>query len=178
MILNVPGLKNSGPDHWQSHWERQYPQHFRRVEQDNWLEPEREAWVQRLGEVVAQYRPEELVLVGHSVGCATIVHAVKRWSWPLKGVLLVGPSDVEHPQYPAYIRNFSPMPLELLPFPSLVVASDNDPVVSLQRATYFAGCWGSEMEVVRQAGHFLPKEGYGPWIQGLRLLQGLNPFPG
>lgn len=174
MILNVPGLKNSGPDHWQSLWEQQFPQHFVRVEQDNWQEPEREAWVERLAEVVGQYEPEELVLVGHSVGCATIVQAVKQWGWRLKGALMVGPSDVEHPSYPPYIRNFSPLSLKPLPFSTIVVASDNDHVVSLQRAAYFADCWGSKLEVVYKAGHFLPKNGYGQWQQGLKLLEELG----
>jgi predicted alpha/beta hydrolase family esterase len=79
MILNIPGLRNSGPGHWQSLWEQQYPAQFLRVEQENWHEPEREAWVVRLAAVVQQYAPEELILVGHSVGCATIVHAVRQW---------------------------------------------------------------------------------------------------
>jgi predicted alpha/beta hydrolase family esterase len=174
MILNIPGFRNSGPDHWQSCWELQYPQQFVRVEQESWHEPEKEAWVARLGEVVGRYRPEELVLVGHSVGCATILHAVKQWGWQLKAAVFVGPSDVDHPNYPHYIKNFGPMPLDKLSFPSVVVASDNDHVVSLQRATYFAACLGSRLEVVREAGHFLPKDGYGPWPEGLKLLLELN----
>lgn len=176
MILNVPGLKNSGPDHWQTHWEQQHPQLIKRVEQQDWQSPEREAWVNRLAAVVSEYGPRELVLVGHSVGCSTIVHAAQQWGWKLKGALLVGPSDVEHPAYPAYIRNFSPMPLLPLSFPAIVVASDNDHVVSLQRATYFAACWGSRLEVVPSAGHFLPRNGYGPWPEGLRLLEKLHPL--
>lgn len=176
MVLNIPGLKNSGPDHWQTHWEQQYPNYIQRVEQVNWQSPERVAWVCRLAEVVARHRPEDLVLVGHSVGCATIVHAACQHGWRLKGALLVGPSDVEHANYPAYIKNFSPLPLQPLPFPSIVVASDNDHVVSLQRATYFASRWGSRMEVMSQAGHFLPKNGYGPWHEGLKLLEKMYDF--
>jgi predicted alpha/beta hydrolase family esterase len=83
----------------------------------------------------------------------------------------VAPSDVEHPNYPAYIRNFAPLPLQPLPFPSVVVVSDNDHVVSLQRAAHFASCWGSSLQVVRQAGHFLPKDGFGPWPEGLTFLE-------
>lgn len=173
-VLLIPGLKNSGPEHWQSYWERQYPQLFRRVEQDNWQEPEREAWVMRLGEIAGSGMPGNLVLVGHSVGCATILHAVHRYGWKLKGALLVAPSDVDHPNYPTYIKNFSPMPLQRLPFPTIVVASDTDHVVSLQRATDFATAWGSRLVVVPAAGHFLPKDGFGPWPEGLPLLQELG----
>ena len=171
MILILPGLRSSGPDHWQTHWEQQYPDKFIRVEQDNWQEPEKKAWVARLAEVVNLYDAEELVLLGHSVGCATILHGVQQWGWKLKGVMLVGPSDVDHPNYPNYIKNFGPMPLAQLPFPSVVVASDNDHVVSLQRSTYFASRWGSKLEIILGAGHFLPKDGFGPWPEGLALLQ-------
>ena len=69
------------------------------------------------------------------------------------------------------------IPLEALKFPSIVVASDNDHVVSLQRATDFAHRWGSQLVVVRNAGHFLPKDGYDTWPQGLSLLQRLTYIP-
>ena len=174
LVVNVPGLGNSGPDHWQTQWEQQHPALFVRVEQEHWREPEKGAWVERLGALVHRHKPEDLVLVGHSVGCATIVHAVQQWGWKLKGALFVGPSDVDHPNYPPYIRNFAPLPLEPLDFPTVVVASDNDHVVSLQRATHFASCWGSQLVVVKGAGHFLPKNGYGAWPEGLLLLQELS----
>ena len=37
-ILIVPGLYNSGPDHWQSHWERELP-NAQRVEQQETVLP-------------------------------------------------------------------------------------------------------------------------------------------
>ena len=45
-ILLLPGWQNSGPDHWQSHWQRR--QGFARVEQDDWLWPRRGDWMARL----------------------------------------------------------------------------------------------------------------------------------
>jgi predicted alpha/beta hydrolase family esterase len=38
-VLILPGLGNSGPDHWQSHWERGDAA-CRRVEQDDWDAPD------------------------------------------------------------------------------------------------------------------------------------------
>ena len=46
-VLIVPGLHNSGPGHWQSRWQRLYPQ-FERVEQDDWEKPDLAAWSARL----------------------------------------------------------------------------------------------------------------------------------
>ena len=47
-VLIVPGLHNSGPEHWQSRWQRLYPQ-FERVEQDDWNLPDLAAWSARTG---------------------------------------------------------------------------------------------------------------------------------
>ncbi len=48
-ILIVPGWLNSGPDHWQSRWERNLKT-ARRIHQDDWHAPDRNAWV---GNIVA-----------------------------------------------------------------------------------------------------------------------------
>lgn len=48
-ILVLPGLPNSGPEHWQAHWEAAFP-NIRRVEQDNWDEPVYSEWSLRLTE--------------------------------------------------------------------------------------------------------------------------------
>ena len=42
-ILIVPGWQDSGPDHWQSRWERSLKT-ARRVIQDDWDNPCVEAW--------------------------------------------------------------------------------------------------------------------------------------
>jgi predicted alpha/beta hydrolase family esterase len=39
-VLTLPGLLNSGPQHWQTHWGRQHPA-WRRVAHDNWETPDR-----------------------------------------------------------------------------------------------------------------------------------------
>ena len=43
-IVVVPGYTNSGPDHWQTRWQRKLST-ARRVEQDDWDRPVREAWI-------------------------------------------------------------------------------------------------------------------------------------
>ena len=174
MYINIPGLRNSGPAHWQSLWEAAYPEQFYRVQQTNWEQPDCEAWTTRLEEELHQFDLRDVVLIGHSVGCAAIVHWHRKYNHLIKGALLVAPSDVDRPDYPAYITGFSPMPLHQLLFPSIVVASTNDHVVSPERAAYFATCWGSEFVTLENAGHIEPKSGYGPWQQGLRLLRRLG----
>jgi predicted alpha/beta hydrolase family esterase len=41
--------------------------------------------------------------------------------------LLVAPADVDFKAYPEQIRNFSPIPLLKLDYPSILITSSNDP---------------------------------------------------
>jgi predicted alpha/beta hydrolase family esterase len=73
-ILIVPGYTNSGPNHWQTRWERKLST-ARRVEQAEWSKPVREDWVARMiEEVNAAEKP--VVIVAHSLGVATAIHAL------------------------------------------------------------------------------------------------------
>ncbi len=172
--LLIPGLRNSGPDHWQSIWEAQYPERFRRVMQDNWGAPDNEAWTNRIQEEVEKSDIADIILIGHSVGCAAIVNWYHRFGGAIRGAMLVAPSDVDRADYPSYITGFAPVKLQPLPFPSIVVASDDDHVVTLERARYFANCWKSRLFVLEKAGHVDGKNGYGSWPEGLNYLEELT----
>jgi predicted alpha/beta hydrolase family esterase len=171
-VLILPGLYNSGPEHWQSRWEIAHPE-FRRVQQDDWERPACKDWVARLGEAVRA--TPEAVLVAHSSACALVAHwAAERPGGQVRGALLVGPSDPEAPSYPAGPTGFGPMPLQKLPFPSIVVASRNDPYVTLERARLFAAAWGARLVDVGEAGHINSQSGLSEWAFGFGLLQELR----
>ena len=173
MYFTVPGLRNSGPGHWQSIWEKNHPAEFSRISQLNWQEPECGAWIRKIEEQLLPVDYSQTILIGHSVGCAAILHWYAKFQHPVKGALLVAPSDVDKPDYPPYIKGFSPMPLEKLPFKTIVTASTNDHVVNIDRARYFASCWGSEFITLENAGHIEGKSGFGEWLEGLELLRRL-----
>ncbi|MCB0481172.1 MAG: alpha/beta hydrolase [Flavobacteriales bacterium] len=61
-----------------------------------------------------------------------------------------------------------------MPFPSIVVASTNDHVTSIDRSKKFASDWGSELIVLDNAGHIEPKSGFGEWPLGIQLLHKLE----
>lgn len=65
------------------------------------------------------------------------------------------------------------LPQSLLPFPSLLVASSNDPYMSESRATLWAERWGSEQVTLQGAGHINVKAGFEEWPLGLELLESL-----
>jgi predicted alpha/beta hydrolase family esterase len=175
-ILIVPGFDNSGPDHWQSRWEAKLST-ARRVIMPDWNRATRGEWAGAVAEAVsAAKRP--VVLVGHSLGCAAIVHAARDFasqdaSAPVLGAFLVAPSNVERKALTKGIsRDFAPLPREPLPFPSLLVASRNDPFCDFATASSLALAWGSALGDAGEAGHINPASGYGPWPEGLMQFAG------
>lgn len=171
-VLILPGLYNSGPDHWQSRWESAHPA-FRRVMQDDWERPSCADWVARLDAAIRD--TPDAVLVAHSSSCALVAHWVAGGgSGRVRGALLVAPSDIEAASYPAGPTGFAPMPLRRLPFPSVLVASTDDPYVTLTRARTFADEWGSRLVTVGDAGHINSQSGLGDWPTGFTLLEELR----
>jgi len=173
ICFNIPGLGNSGPDHWQSHWERKRPGDIRRIRQENWDKPVMQTWTAQIQGMTQGLDSAQLVFIGHSVGCAAIIHWYKKYQRPLKGALLVAPSDVERDDYPSYITGFNPLPMDALPFPTVIVASSDDHVVSSERAREMAQAWGSDFVEISDAGHIESKSGYGVWEDGLNYLDRL-----
>lgn len=170
-VFIVPGLGSSGPGHWQTYFERLRPD-FIRIEQREWETPDRSQWVATLAQALAGEDLSRVVLVAHSLGCATIAHWAAQYGQRIRGALLVAPSDVEAAHYAAFpTTGFGPMPLRRLPFPSKVVASTNDEWATPARARQFANAWGSELIDLGAAGHINTASGYGPWPAGLALLE-------
>ncbi len=168
-VLLLPGLGNSGPDHWQSHWEKANPE-FTRVEQRDWYTPSAEIWVEQLNrEIVSSSTPA--ILVAHSLGCSLVARWSREHRGPVAGAMLVAPSDVEAAIYPAGTTGFTPMLVESLPFRSIVVASSDDPWVSVERATEFARGWESEFVLLGPRGHIGSLAMLGLWPEGRTILQ-------
>lgn len=171
-IVIVPGLGDSGPQHWQSLWAEKYG--AARVKQDDPQSPTPEAWAGRLNEVI-EATPGELVLVGHSCGVLTVVHWARLYGGHdrVKGAMLVAPTDADqvstYADDPA-VAQMAPTPLVPLPFPALVVASENDPYASVERAQAFAQAWGAEYVSAGKAGHINIASGHGEWADGEVLL--------
>lgn len=169
-ILIVAGLWNSGPQHWQTHWEAKYSKWERAAHRD-WQSPNRDEWVAELDAAIAacQGRP---ILVAHSLGCMLVAQWAQANSHlRVAGAFLVAPSDVEAPSYPVPANGFAPIPMAPLPFPSMVVASLDDPYATIERSRAFAQAWGSTLVEIGDAGHINADTGYGPWPEGEQMLE-------
>ena len=167
-LIIVPGWRDSGPGHWQSLWADGLT-HAVRVQQDDWMQPTRSAWVRSIGHtVLAQAGP--VVLVGHSLGCIAISHLPPEVAARVQGAMLVAPAD---PERRAPLVDFAPVPYQPLPYRSVLVASSNDPYCSVRTAGAYARAWGSEFVRLQNAGHINVESGFGDWPLGLALLQSL-----
>lgn len=182
LILTVPGLDNSGPAHWQSVWERERDD-MARVDLGGWDRPQRNGWVNKLNLAIrGAGRP--VVLVAHSLGC----HAVAWWAAmerpaygdPVVGALLVAPPEVDVTPVDERLKPFGATPKGPLPFPSIIVASQDDPYVRFHRARRLAQFWGGRFADAGAAGHINAGSGLGDWPFGqflLRTLLGLATRP-
>ncbi len=168
--LIIPGLGNSGDEHWQTYFETK-GNHFIRINQQEWDAPDCEDWIQTIDKAMAEYDLSTVVFIGHSLACTTIAHWANRFGKKIKGALLVAPSDVDMPGYNFPTTGFSPIPSNTINFKTIVVASTNDEWVTLERAQYFASNWGSEFVNIGEAGHINATAGFGKWNEGLALLK-------
>ena len=176
-VLILPGLFNSGEGHWQTLWEQQL-ENVRRVQQRSWDTPSRSDWVHALDAAIKEAEGA-VVLAAHSLGCAlTAWWAAERSAAPhaakVKGALLVAPPDVERADFPAFVNGFSPLPRKPLPFPSIVVASSDDPWCDQPRAKSWAADWGAQFHNIGARGHINAASGLENWPQGRHWISELS----
>ena len=182
VILTVPGLGGSGPGHWQSEWEARLPG-CRRVDLGLWEDPHRNTWVNKLN-LAIQRAEGPVVLAAHSLGCL----AVAWWAeyeqpggpvdgGKVIGALLVAPPDVEERPLDRRLPRFAPVPESTLPFPAILVASRNDPYLTMAQARTLARRWDARLADAGEAGHINAASDLGDWAFGRLLLNTLLPRP-
>ncbi|MDA3649689.1 alpha/beta hydrolase [Saccharopolyspora indica] len=164
----VPGLRDHVAEHWQTHLAGKLP-NTRTVPPLEHDKLSRAARVAALDRVLSEITGP-VVLVAHSAGVMITVHWAQQHSRPVRGALLATPPDFESPLpegYPApdelSDNGWLPVPRKPLPFPSIVVASTNDPLARLAQVADLARDWGSRLVDAGAVGHLNPAAGYGPW---------------
>lgn len=166
-VVLVPGLSDSGPEHWQTRWQARLP-NVRRLVGVDFDRPTRAAWDPAIAALVAAAtRP--VALVAHSLGVHAAVHAAGLAA-PGKIVagFLVAPPDAAALGGIAEIDPaFLPIPTAPLSFPSLLVASRDDPYAAFAASEAMAADWGAQLVDAGAAGHVNAASGHGPWPEGL-----------
>lgn len=171
-VLILPGWQNSGPAHWQSRWEALHG--YPRVDQHDWMNPRRGDWMARLEEAVLGV-DGPVVLVAHSLGCLLVAAWAghSQNTHRVHAALLVAPGDAEREAMRPVLPSWSPIPMQRLPFTSVLVGSRNDPYCDFGRAQALATAWGSRFIDLGEAGHINADSGLGDWPQGHAWLQAL-----
>ena len=171
-ILLIPGIGNSGPDHWQSRWQAAHA-NYRRVEQRDWDHPVCSEWLAALELAVASSGAGS-ILVAHSLGCLLVAHWLQATQLRVAGALLVAVPDPASAQFPAEATGFASVPAGPMPCPSIVAASQDDPYASSGYARGRASSWGSRFVDIGKAGHINAASGLGDWSAGHDLLARLT----
>jgi predicted alpha/beta hydrolase family esterase len=178
-ILIVPGLRDHVPEHWQTLLEA-------RLDRVRSVPPLEENKLSLAARVEAIQRELEtisgpVILVAHSAGVLMVVHWAARHDRPIKGALLAAPPDLEASWPAGYpspeslrANGWNPLTKAPLPFPSIVAASTNDHLASLESVTRMAGQWGSQLVNLGAVGHLNPAAGYGEWPQAEAFINTLD----
>lgn len=177
-VLIVPGLRDSGPTHWQTWLQGQYVDAVR-VQQHDWQQPDLEAWSARIEATLARHsRHTQWVAVAHSFGTLALAHhlATRQMAQALHvdsalgdatgvgprhgrivAALMVAPAD------PVKFQLEERLPRHRLDVPLTVIGSENDPWMPLARARDWAHAWGGGFRNLGQVGHINTESGFGPW---------------
>lgn len=164
--LIIPGLRSSGPAHWQSWIELRVPGAVR-VQQADWATANLADWSSRVRLAISR-TPGQIIIVAHSFGVLAAVQAASDHDHRISGALLVAPADPER------FGVSGMLPDGPLNFPVIVVGSTNDPWMSFDRVAHWAEKWGADLINLGAAGHINAEAGYGAWPQGLALVERLR----
>ena len=104
------------------------------------------------------------VLVAHSFGCLATLRQASLDPVGIAGALLVAPAD------PDKFGVGSLLPTWRLPFPTVLVASTNDPWMSQRTAFSWGTLWGSELVDAGALGHINADSSLDDWKPGQALL--------
>lgn len=167
-IITIPGIDGSGAGHWQSLWEQASPSAVR-IQPSAWDRPRLTDWISALEQRVRE-APKPPVLVAHSLGCLLVAHWATRTSTAIRAALLVSVPDPEGPNFPLEARTFAEVPRIPLPFPALIVSSQDDPYGSQTYARTVAEQWGAASVAIGNFGHINESSGVGEWEYGRGVL--------
>ena len=177
-VLIVPGLRDHVDDHWQTLLAARL-QHVRTVPPMGRENLDRAARVGAI-EQTAREIDGPIIVVAHSGGVIMVLHWAQWTRRDVRGALLAVPPDFERPMPPGFPTTYAlqaggwlPVPRDLLPFPSIVAASRNDPLAEYDRVNSLARAWGSRLVDLGNVGHLNPASGFGEWPRALPLIDEL-----
>lgn len=174
----LAGHGDSGEGHWQRIWHERLPGSVW-VDHADWLNVDRDEWVSDLQKALWKISGP-MVVVAHSLGCLLLAEWCRNHEDPsLVAAFLVAVPNPDGPSFPPEVNGFEDPTAMQLPFPSLVVASQDDPYAAIDYAQEVAETWGARLVNIGARGHINAASDIGEWAEGWELLQELvgNPSP-
>jgi uncharacterized protein len=174
-ILTLADADHGTPGDWLARWSMDRddcaPVHLGRTDP-----PNRNAWITALGAAIRQ-ADKPVILVARGLSCLAVAWwaAMERplYGAPVAGALLVAPPSVDTANADLRMVGFGPAPKLLLPFPSVVVASRNDPMMDYAGAKRLASFWGSHCIDGGDIGSACAADDLGEWGHGQHALNWL-----
>jgi predicted alpha/beta hydrolase family esterase len=166
-FLVLHGWQNHRPE---GHWHRWLVEQLRaqgeqvvypqlpdadRPDLDEWLAIVAQEW---------ELLPDgERIVVAHSLGVPTWLHAMDRFGVAADRTLLVAPPGPTFITDNAEISAWHPLPADLAGSTWQLACSDNDPCCVEGTAVWFGGLYGCAVHEIAGAGHLSLDDGYGAW---------------
>ncbi|MBI5227199.1 alpha/beta fold hydrolase [Candidatus Micrarchaeota archaeon] len=142
--------------------------------------PHIEDWLTEVRNKVKTFDPkDEWILIGHSLGCPTILRLLETFTEKekVKGIILVAgfAKDLMIPE----LQNFVYKPFDWEKIKSkakkvFVINSDNDPFIELSEGERLAKMLGCEMTLEPKAGHINEGSGFKKYDRLLQIINSIN----
>jgi uncharacterized protein len=168
-IVIVPDHGGVDARHWLAHWRSNYPRVMRLAGHDT-HELSCRKWVRGIDEAVAACGPHTTI-VAHGLGCLAVAHWAQISTRPIDAAMLVSVSDPASERFPKNASGFRPVPRSVLPFRTLIVATETDG--DYRHALDRAHEWDASLVVVGRISHDTHPQARQTWDEGLNLLWNL-----
>lgn len=171
-VFSIPGYGGSGPDHWQTHWERLHPE-INRIEQSDWIHAKRSDWEGNLVHHLEMAK-RPVILLAHSMGCLLVLQTLQGnpgLRKQIAGAFLVAPPDPSSPAFPVEPSGFSEIPTKMDGVQITIVVSDDDPYASVSFSENLARACGADLKILRARGHLNATSIPGAWEEGWEIFQ-------
>jgi len=166
-ILIVPNIGGAAEGDWPSRW-RSKLSTARFVHPTDPSERRPEAWTGAVAGA-AREATRPALFIGHGIGAAAIADAGAALKGAdVRGAFLVAPPDDKGLERLAG-ADWTPARAPL-PWPSVVIASRNDPHAAYDAVAALASDWGADLIDAGEAGGLDAASGHGPWPEGLMRL--------
>lgn len=162
-IFFVPGVEGAPDGHWLSRWQTKLST-GRMIHLSRPDAPDADRWRSELLTQVESTKGP-IALVGHGLGAGLIALVAAELPERVKGGFLVAPPALPNSEN-EHLAKFGEYSREPLMFPSLYIASRNDPDCPFDRAEEQAGDWGSLFIDAGESGRIDDASGHGPWPEG------------